>query len=272
MEISSGSQQSKQGIFWLLTIPCHFFTPYLPPGCVWIRGQLELAASGFLHWQVIVALSVRGRRKKLTDLFGSSCHSELTLSEKAADYVWKEATRVSGTQFELGSKPFRRNSKVDWESVWTAAKSRDLEAIPAHTRLLCFRSILSIASYYDQPIAYERTVSVFWGRSGSGKSRRAWEEAGTEAYSKDPRSKFWNGYRGQPNVVIDEFRGGIDISHLLRWLDRYPVSVELKGSSIPLVATSIWITSNLSPNDWYPEIDSETLAALRRRLNITHFN
>jgi len=113
---------------------------------------------------------------------------------------------------------------------------------------------------------------VFWGVTGSGKSRRAWDEAGMEAYSKDPRSKFWEGYQLEENVVIDEFRGGIDISHLLRWLDRYPVRVEIKGSSKPLNAKKIWITSNLNPEFWFPEIDQETTQALMRRLTITEFN
>lgn len=38
------------------------------------------------------------------------------------------------------------------------------------------------------------------------------------------------------------------------------------------MATTLWITSNLSPDDWYKECDSETVAALRRRLTITHFD
>lgn len=99
------------------------------------------------------------------------------------------------------------------------------------------------------------------------------------AYSKDPRTKWylicnlrWCGYKGQGNVVIDEFRGVIDISHILRWLDRYPVCVEVKGGSRPLRASQIWITSNLDPRLWYPDLDAETLSALLRRLNITHFN
>ena len=71
-------------------------------------------------------------------------------------------------------------------------------------------------------------------------------------------------------VILDEFRGDIDISHLLRWLDRYPVIVELKGSSAPLVAEKIWITSNLHPSSWYPLLDAATYAALERRLQITH--
>lgn len=113
-----------------------------------------------------------------------------------------------------------------------------------------------------------RTVRCFWGPSGTGKSYSAWEEAGDSAYSKDPRSKFWYGYRGQKEVIFDEFRGGIDISHMLRWLDGYAVSVETKGSSVPLCAERIWITSNLHPNDWYSDIDYQTRDALLRRLNI----
>lgn len=76
---------------------------------------------------------------------------------------------------------------------------------------------------------------------------------------------------GEPHIIIDEFRGGIDISHMLRWLDRYPVRVELKGSSAPLKATKIWITSNLHPLNWYPDLDHETKQALLRRVEITEF-
>jgi len=113
-------------------------------------------------------------------------------------------------------------------------------------------------------------VHVFWGPTGTGKSRRAWDEATLDAYPKDPRTKFWDGYNGQRNVVIDEFRGGIDISHLLRWLDRYPVNVEIKGSSVCLKAEEMWITSNLSPESWYPELDIDTKAALARRMTVEH--
>lgn len=92
-----------------------------------------------------------------------------------------------------------------------------------------------------------------------------------EAYPKDPRTKFWDGYNGQEHVVIDEFRGGIDISHVLRWFDRYPVIVEVKGSSTVLRAKHIWITSNISPMEWYPTLDADTMEAFLNRLTVTHF-
>lgn len=58
---------------------------------------------------------------------------------------------------------------------------------------------------------------------------------------------------------------------MLRWLDRYPVLVEVKGSTVCFKARVIWMTSNLHPRDWYPDLDPETLSALMRRINIVHF-
>jgi len=112
---------------------------------------------------------------------------------------------------------------------------------------------------------------VFWGRTGTGKSRRAWDEAGLEAYAKDPATKWWCGYEGQSAVVIDEFRGHINIDHLLRWLDRHPVQLEKKGGRCVLKATRFYITSNMDPRNWYLGLDSATVDALMRRLNITHY-
>lgn len=232
---------------------------------------METGRGGFLHWQVVVAFSKKTSLQGVRHCFGSGIHAELSRSEAANEYVGKEDTRVEGTPFELGAKPIRRNSSVDWESVWTAAKSGLLEQIPPNVRVVSYRTIRAIGSDYSIARGMVRTCQVFWGETGTGKSFKAWNDAGMDAYCKDPRTKFWCGYQSEKNVVIDEFRGGIDISHLLRWLDRYPVRVEIKGSSKPLLSSGFWITSNLKPEDWYPECDPETMKALLRRLTVTHF-
>lgn len=263
---------TNRGRYWLLTIPHHLFTPFLPNGVQWIRGQLETGSdTGYLHWQIMVSFSTKKTLSFVKSIFGNEAHCELSRSAAADAYVWKEETRVPGTQFELGERMFRRNSATDWDAVRRNATANDFEAIPADVYIRYYIALRRIASDHAQPIALERTCFVFWGPTGTGKSRKAWEEAGLEAYPKDPRTKWWCGYRGQSNVVIDEFRGDISISHLLRWLDRYPVSVETKGSSQPLGASHFWITSNLDPRSWYPDLDAETQAALLRRLTITHF-
>ena len=147
-----------------------------------------------------------------------------------------------------------------------------MDDIEAQVYVTHYNQLRRIAVDNCQAEPIVRTVHVFWGETGVGKSRDAWAAAGWDAYPKDPNTKFWDGYNGQQNVVFDEFRGQINISHMLRWLDRYPCLVEVKGSSTPLKAVNIWITSNIPPTAWYPELDVSTVNALLRRLNVSHYH
>lgn len=254
----------------MLTIPHASFTPYLPPQCKYIKGQLELAASGFLHWQVFVEFGKRVRLGCVRSVFGD-IHAEASRSTAAEDYVSKVETRVDGTEFVLGGRTVSRNSAADWDAIRESARGGRLGDIPSDIYVRCYNQLRRIAADHIEAIGCEREVVCYWGCTGTGKSRRAWDEAGFSAYPKDPRTKFWDGYRSQEHVVVDEFRGGIDIAHLLRWLDRYPVIVEIKGSSTALSAKKIWITSNIHPRQWYPELDNETMNALLRRMTIVEF-
>jgi hypothetical protein len=256
----------------MLTIPYHLFVPYLPDGVQYIKGQLEKGAeSNYLHWQVLLILGKQSRLSLIKKIFGDECHAEPTRSSAAEAYVEKEDTRVEGTQFELGTKPFKRNCPKDWQDILRRAKLGDFDNIPADVYIRNYSSLKKIAVENAKPSSMERKIFVYWGDTNCGKSHRAWAEAGLEAYPKDPCTKFWDGYRDQKHVVVDEFRGSIGISHLLRWCDKYPVLVEVKGSSTVFKAEKIWITSNLHPRDWYPDLDEQTKAALLRRLEITHF-
>ena len=259
---------SAKARYWLLTIPHHGYTPFRPPSVCYIRGQLESGGTtGFLHWQLLVQFDSQQRLATVKRIFGP-WHAEPSRSAAADEYVWKEETRVAGTQFELGQKPVRRNSSTDWAAVKQLAKSGRLDDIPDELFIKHYRTFRTISADYSQPVGTVRRVVVYWGPTGVGKSRRAWELAGSDAYPKDPNTKFWDGYRAHKNVVFDEFRGLINISNLLRWFDRYPVLVEIKGSSTVFCAEVIYVTSNLHPRDWYPDLDESTKAALLRRLEI----
>lgn len=262
-----------QGCHWILTIPANVWRDPLacPDGTCYIRGQQEIGEGGFEHYQVYVVFKRKQRLSGVKRVFPNETHAELTRSSAARDYVWKQDTRVEGTQFEYGELPVRRNESKDWESIWQLCKKGDVEEIPADVRVAHYRTIRTISYDYLVPVGIERVVYVYCGKPGTGKSRKAWDEAGLDAYPKDPLTKFWDAYQGQTNVVIDEFRGGIDIAHILRWLDRYPVIVGTKGSATVLKAEKIWITSNLHPRLWYPSVCEDTTNALLRRLNIEEF-
>jgi len=267
----------NQGVFWILTVPmpndaCESLeNGNLPGDVVWTKGQREKGENrGYEHYQFVLAFRKKKSLRSVKALFGRECHAELSRSDAASEYCCKESTRLF-SPWEWGAKPIRRNSVTDWELVWDKAKTGDLDGIPANIRVVSYRTLRAIAADYATPRAIEREIWCFWGPTATGKSRRAWGEAGLDAYAKCPRSKFWTGYTGQKNAVFDEFRGGIDVSHLLRWCDRYPVHLEIKGASRPMDVERIWITSNLHPRNWYPDLDSATLDALMRRMTIVEF-
>lgn len=294
----------QQQRYWLLTIPHANFTPYLPTNCVWIRGQLELGHGrrdeptipsndnkeslhlhsmpqqetltdscgstnnkpGFLHWQIVVCFRNKTRLGGVRDTFGPY-HAEPSRSKAANAYVFKKDTQVVGTQFELGQLPMQRSSDKDWELVRKSAISGDYSNIPPDILIRYYGNLRRITQDNLTPMPQVRTVRCYWGPTGVGKSRRVWYEAGPNAYPKDPRTKYWDGYRGQAHVIVDEFRGTIDISHILRWLDRYPTLLEVKGTSQVMRGDHIWITSNLPPEEWYPGLDERTKEALLRRID-----
>lgn len=268
----------RQARYWLLTLSTNAnpWTPAvwsggLPAGMQQVRGQKEVGAGGFEHWQLVVSYAKKVGLRRVQSDFGPG-YAAPTLSDRARSYVWKEDTRVPETNFELGTLAVRRNSDTDWDDIRRVALSGNLLEIPSDIYVRCYHQLRSIGKDHLRPVAMDRTCYAFWGATATGKSHRAWEEAGADAYPKDPNTKFWDGYDGQTHVVIDEFRGLISISNLLRWLDKYPVIVEIKGSSVPLKSRTIWITSNLEPAKWYPDLDQETLDALLRRLTVTQFH
>lgn len=266
-----------QGKYWIITdfnheinydTAVHAF--WTSKNIVWSKGQLEMCGdTQRLHWQFCIGFEKKVRLRTVKTVLGDQVHAELCRSDAANNYVWKDETS-QGRRWEYGSLPLRRNSSRDWQRIWDDAVRGDFKDIDPQIKVCHYNALRRIAMDNMKGEGIEKEVNVFWGPTGVGKSRRAWDEAGLDAYPKIPTTKFWDGYQGQGNVVIDEFTGQIEITHILRWLDRYPVLVETKGSGTVLKAKKIWITSNLPPSDWYPTAPEVQKEALFRRLTIHH--
>lgn len=132
------------------------------------------------------------------------------------------------------------------------------------------RNYLSTKSPEERP-----NISVKWiyGPPGIGKSRYAHQQyAG--AYIKESRSIWWNNYKLEKEVIIDDFGPkSIDINHLLKWFDRYKCFVQTKGGMLPLLADKFIVTSNYSPEECFRLDDGRDhpqLEALLRRVDVTH--
>jgi len=233
----------------------------------------EVGLTGTPHLQGFIIFSGSKRLSTLKKLIPRA-HLEIAkgTTEQNITYCTKDQ-EVS----EYGTRPKTpadkgQMEKDRWTKIIAHAKAGTLEEHDPKVYYNTLSTAHKLQAMYEKPIAIKREVKAYYGKTGSGKTYTSWEEAGPDAYVKDPRSKFWYGYSGQENVIIDEFRGGIDIAHMLRWLDEYPVLVEVKHSSCVLKARKIWITSNIHPRVWYPEVDEETIQALLRRIKVTQFH
>lgn len=267
-----------KGRYFLLTIPVVHLPeqPTIKDSLVYLKGQQEIGAGGLHHWQILAVFSRQTTLNQCKSFFCPQAHVELSRSSAANDYVWKDDTSVQGTRFELGALPLSRARKADWDSIYDSAKTGDTDSIPKDILIRHYSAIKRISVDNMLPVRRDGIqVFVYWGDSGTGKTHKVWQEAGDPAdvYIKNPNTKWWDGYRGQKTVLIDDFVGLINLNYLLVWLDKYPQFVEIKGYSTSLLATKFFITSNLSPDDWYPTAIPEHKAALRRRFtSVTHFD
>lgn len=267
----------RQGTYWMGTIKyendedmnCLFNTNQ--PTIVWMKGQREIGEGGFDHWQVLVLVKPKKSLRQMKDVEGTA-HWELTRSERAEVYVWKDASRVPGTQFELGTKPFKRNSKRDWEEVWNKCTTGDMDGIEPGIKIMHWHALQSIRNANILPIRRpEVNVDYYYGGTGTGKSHAA-DTKYPDAYWKISSNKWWDGYKGEDTVIIDELSTEcISIAKMLTWFDKYKCSVEVKGGTIGLIATKFIITSNLSLDELLVNEKDVHKAAFKRRVKVTEF-
>ena len=121
--------------------------------------------------------------------------------------------------------------------------------------------------YYEPPRSWKTEVIWLWGPTGTGKSHVAWEEAGVDAYA--PVSfKWWDGYDGHENVILDDIRSDwATYNQFLQLFDKYPFRVECKGGSRQFVAKKIWVTSPYDPPAFF-QMEPEALNQLIRRITV----
>lgn len=272
-------RDERRARYWLCTLSAaRDWEPALPDGVRYIKGQQEVGEGGYRHWQFYVVLAQAQRFSTVVSLLPESTHIEPTRSAAAEDYVWKEDTAVHGTRFEFGDRPVRGRTQTDWERVRLQAQQGDFGAIDDAVYIRYRRALHDIHVAAQVVADQEKTVKVFWGEPGTGKSHRAFQEARAQGaekvYVKDPVTKWWDGYDPTKHeyVVVDEFEGGWSLGHFLRWTDKWASDVEIKGGRLPFKAKAIWFTSNKSPDDWYPMATESQRGAVRRRIDVTHFS
>jgi len=174
---------------------------------------------------------------------------------------------------EFGRAPAGRGRRTDLEEIREAIRggTEELEIADSYFSQWCQyrRSFAAFKGLLTPPVSRpELEVLLLHGPTGSGKTRfcSQWSaENGGCWVTGDPKLQWFDGYAGEPNVVIDDFAGECPFRFLLRVLDIYPIRVPVKGGFVAFNPVRIFITANSQPEYWYPlEAD---ISPLRRRIS-----
>jgi len=97
---------------------------------------------------------------------------------------------------------------------------------------------------------------IYWmhGKTGTGKTRSSFESANRlgDVWISSGGLRWFDGYDGQRSAIFDDFRSkGVVFPFLLRLLDRYPMSVEIKGAHVEWTPEFIFITCPEEPHDTF---------------------
>lgn len=116
----------------------------------------------------------------------------------------------------------------------------------------------------------------YTGPTGSGKSHAVFEgfDPATH-YVKDLSTEWWDGYKGQPVVILNEFRGSdMKYQQLLDLIDKWPTCVKWRNKeSVPFLAKEVRIASILDPEEAYPGMaGTDSIEQLRRRVSVRRLN
>lgn len=241
--------------------------------CSYIVYGREVGNNGTPHLQGYAEFRVRYRLNQAKRYLGDRAHLELRRGtpEQARAYCVKD-----GSFWENGNiSRVSRGTRTDLAAVQSDLDRGDNIRTIAENHFASFCRYGRAFREYRRCIQARRTwatqVIVLWGEPGTGKTRTAyWFD---ENLYSHPGGQWFDGYDGQRTVLFDDFTGScFRLQYLLKLLDRYPMDVPVKGGFVGWVPRFIYITSNLSPEQWYPNAREVHVRALRRRFSrVVHY-
>lgn len=226
----------------------------------------EVGEAGTRHIQGAIQFNRAVRMKACVKALGGRAHVEMMRGRwDQQDYCLKEGEiirMVAGPDDKSGQR-------TDLEKFREAIKAgaKDIELLENH--LTCCANHQRLLGFAKKAYAKERTkgfrqvkVHVRWGASGTGKTKYVMDMDDVYLFS-DYEGMWFDGYEGEKILLIDEFYGGIKYSDFLRILDGYQIRRNVKNSHTYGEWTTIYITSNKPPDEWY---ERGLTPALARRL------
>jgi len=262
--------QSKNFVFTWNNYPVDCKAVLSTYGAKYVCYSEEIAPStGTPHLQGFISFPTKRRLPAIKKIM-VGCWVDIAKGDidQNTDYISKLATPV-----EIGTRPLPKGEgeAARWKLVKENAKAGKLDEIPDDIYVRYYSTLRRIAADHRPSVARLDVLANewIWGPSGCGKSKSA-RDRFPDAYIKDPKEKWWDGYTGQDTVIIDDFdKYQVAMSgEMKRWCDYYPFPAQIKGSTLFIRPARIIVTSNYVPEEIWQDVN--TLEPINRRFNVIH--
>lgn len=246
--------------------------------CVYLVFGKEVSESGTSHLQGYVYFKTLKSFKQAKTFLGERSHVEVQrgTSLQASDYCKKD-----GDFTEFGTCP-SQGKRTDLEAVAKiivdGGSVNDVAMQYPTTFIKYSRGIRELKLEVTRPYTRPDICGVWLvGEPGSGKSHYAQTQY-PDSYKK-AQNKWFDGYGGEKQIVLEDLDTGTLSHHLKIWADRWPCTGETKGGTVHLMHDVFVVTSNYQIEDLVPKKrvgnqehdDDSMISALSRRFIVKSF-
>jgi len=244
----------------------------------YITYQIEVGAEDSPHIQGFVQFDEKLRLTAIRKFFPNAPNRYIGHWEKrrgtpyeAAHYAQKPVPDCDCEKHCRGLNRFDINYEDGWltaeqqykvheitRSIKTSGLCRTIERFP-EAYLTLSTGMEKLSGFYTKPRDFETRVTVVYGEPRAGKSRFAMLGPAPyklAAFSSAGSADFFGDYRPDVHqtLVVDDFYSSWKYTTFLQVCDRYPTEVHTKGGFRQFLCRDVVFTSNLPPNEWYPNI------------------
>lgn len=250
-----------------------------------LYGKEVCPTTGTKHLQMFFCFKNEKSLKSVVEYMSQTLMQANTISFKRADNNVEECVKYcckdNNDVIEYGERPSGKGARNDLKVVIEKIKSgADLKTIAfdCPEQFIHYSGgIQKLMVFLKPPRNFLTHVYWIYGPTGTGKSRWVHQQVDVNmCYFKNGNTKWWDGYAGQSDVIIDDFRPSKELpfEYMLRLLDRYPLQVETKGGVVQFTSRRIFITCPHTPEDTWRRCEwltEENIAQFIRRLKTVLF-
>lgn len=230
-------------------------------------GREVCPTTGTPHLQGCITFSRAYRFSQLKKLHPKAYWSNTKVAD-AENYCMKDGDYI------IQDNRTPKGTRTDLKKAIDVATKDGLKAL-AHTNPEVFikyhKGISELLTIIQPERNFKPKVYWLYGSTGVGKTKIISTIFGLsqkDVWFSGDNGKYWDGYENQDTVVLDDFRPDFcAFQTLLKVLDRYPFSVNIKFGTRILNSHFMVITAPTRPTELFENSTSEDIKQLTRRID-----